>query len=453
MPTKISILPPVQNTERVILVLAGSALLQDPIRKALPGQPAYWLLLFLFPAVVGLTGFSGTAFIDVLKNRTRFGRVRMIMGLILISSSIARIWPDPSLQNVKTMQLGLIAPFCGVVGFFWGGLFFDRVRPETQQSTVRWLGVIIGLFCVGTVFELVASHDHTISWLGPMPPYRPWYRTIGADRFRMLCGFFRSPETAGWFSAMLLPLVGVIAAMTPIPKICPLRWTALGAFAVFVCLMAGRRKMQLMMILAAMILSGLLRWSGYKTEARQSARVMLLSVCLGCLTVAFVPKAELYLGYFSTSPVKAPMRTLESTLVPIMSTATEISWFGRGLGEMAPGRQHVVGESLMYAEGGLVRVFVETGWIGLAAFVVIVLTLISRCLTPFQVDSSCHRGEQGSADVVMRAGATAAILASLFAFLIGHQVFGDPVVMFVTGCTLAVALPCVKRGPEQCHQG
>ncbi len=129
--------------------------------------------------------------------------------------------------------------------------------------------------------------------------------------------------------------------------------------------------------------------------------------------VGFVPKAELYLGYFSTSPVKAPLRTLESTLVPIMSTAPEISWFGRGLGEMAPGRQHVGGESLMYAEGGLVRVFVETGWIGLAAFVVIVLTFLARCLSPFQVNSSPHRMEQGTSVVVLRAGATAALLASL----------------------------------------
>ncbi len=45
---------------RMGLVIAATALLQDPIRKALPGQPAYWLLLFLIPAVGGLIGVSGT---------------------------------------------------------------------------------------------------------------------------------------------------------------------------------------------------------------------------------------------------------------------------------------------------------------------------------------------------------------------------------------------------------
>jgi hypothetical protein len=436
-----------RQISRSILIIAVTGLVQDPLRKALPGQPAYWVMLFLLPAICGLFWQSRDALLLALMSRGHRGLVRLLLGMIVVSASFARIWPSASGENLNLLQLGLIAPFSGIVGFFWGALFIDNISSTSRQQIVRRLCLLTGVFCIGTLVELFAAHDHSLMWLGPMPPYRPWYRTIDADRFRMLCGFFRSPETAGWFSAMLMPWICAIATVPSATKDKRWGWPLLSAFAVFavfVCVLAGRRKMQLTMLLAALGLVGLLHWSGERNSSRRCLRVVVMSLLAGCLLVACVPKAELYLGYFSTSPVHAPLRTLESTVIPILSSAEEIPWFGKGLGEMTPGRQHVGGKSLMYSEGGMVRVFVETGWIGLPVFVVILLILITRCLAPFR-DQPREIVESCDADRVLIACATSTVIASVFAFLIGHQVFGDPLVMFATGAALAIALPRGKH--------
>ncbi len=176
------------------------------------------------------------------------------MGLILISSSIARLWPEATAQNLKTLQLGLIAPACGVVGFFWGGLFFDHVRPETQQRIVRWLAVMMGSFVSGPCSNLsprmITPSPGSARCLRIVRGIAPSAQIVFAccvassdhrkprDGFRPCCCLWSG------FSPLCHPS-STFDRGTGRPR-CLRR----------LCLpFAGRRKMQLMMILAAMILS------------------------------------------------------------------------------------------------------------------------------------------------------------------------------------------------------
>ena len=424
---------------RVLLIIFFTGLLQDALRKCCPGQPIWLLLLFLIPAVGSLLWVRPKGLSFLIPLTSIRGILCWLVIAVLLTASLVRLQSGLTRDAIGVLLLGWLGPVVGLLGFLWGSVFLHQLTHEARQRVLRLATVGLCLFCLGSFIELLADDNHSFSWLGPMPPYRPWYRTIDADRFRMLCGFFRSPENAGWFSAMLLPAACLMVA-TKRPS---QHWTPIltGTVACAVCLLAGRRKMQLMMLIAVAVAPVLVARAGLRMAARQILITAGLAILLGCAVVACVPKSHLYLGYFSTSPVSAPSRALVSTVEPILAYSDQILWFGRGLGEMAPGRQHFGGSPLFFSEGGMVRVFVETGRLGLIVFLFTVIAILFRCFRQFARIRVGRAGREQDSRTVLAASATSVLCASLFCFVIGHQVFGDPFITFLVGSALAIALP------------
>lgn len=436
----------------LLLTIFVTGLFQDLLRKSIPGQPVWLLVSFLVPAVGGLflirlqgldLSLQATLRLQFSKGRSTGSWLKSpllwMAGCVLLIASVVRLKSGLTTATLMILLLGWVGPVVALLGFVWGKVFLTRLTSVDQKMVFTSATIGLFVFCLGSFMELLAPDDHSMAWLGPMPPYRPWYRTVDADRFRMLCGFFRSPENAGWFSAMLL-LAGCLMVAT---KRLSQRWTQIliGTVACAVCLLAGRRKMQLMMLIAVTVAPMLMARAGLRMAARQTLITAGLALLLGCVVVACVPKSHLYLGYFSTSPFSAPSRALVSTVEPILAYSDRIQWFGRGLGEMAPGRQHFSGSPLFFSEGGLVRVFVETGWLGLIVFLFAVIAILFQCFGQFSRVRTCRAGQEQHSRTVLAAGATAVLCASLFCFVIGHQVFGDPFITFLVGSALAIALP------------
>ena len=418
-----------------------TGLLQDPLRKCLPEQPVGVLMLFLLPALLGLAGIGRRAALAAIRTRNQAFLVPTLVLTVLIIATAVRLQKGVNGPSLQLLLLAWLGPCVALLGFFWGQVFCNELSIEQRFRVLRWLTVTLAVFCLATFLESAVTDYASFQWLGPLPPKRPWYRTVDADRFRMLCGLFRSPENAGWFAALLLP-VACVAFSAPTSH-GSRRWQAVlvGGIACAVCLLAGRRKMQVLMVIAVLLTASLTSFAGFRREAGRYLAVAAASLGLGCGLVALLPQAHLYLGYFSTSPMAAPARTVVSAWEPILAHSAEVSWFGAGVGEMAPGRQHLGGRSLFFTESGLVRVFVETGWLGLIVFLFSVVILLIRCIRPFVDQRRQVESLQDVLQIQISATATSILVANLFCFLIGHQIFGDPFVTFLTGAVLAVALP------------
>lgn len=425
-----------------------TGLLQDPVRKCLPGQPVVALLLFLVPAILGIALSGPRIALGVIRPRGSAIIIAGALSIVLMVATMVRLQKGFDDQSLQLLLLGWLGPGVALLGIVWGRVFCCQLTVGHRFQMLRWMSVLLAIFCLATWLEVVATDYESAPWLGPMPPKRPWYRTVGMEKFRMLCGLFRSPENAGWFSAFLLPIACLAISNFKGQRF--LRWQAImmGSAAWAVCLLAGRRKMQVMMAIAVFVTASLISIAGFRSEARRYLVMAAASVLIGCGLVSLLPNGDLYLGYSSTAPFEAPSRTIVSAWEPILAHSREVRWFGAGLGEMVPGRQYVGGSSMFFTEGGLVRVFVETGWFGLIVFSLTAFVVLWWCIRPFF--EACWQTESPTdfAEVQLSAAATAIVIASLFCFLIGHQIFGDPFVTFLTGAVVAVALPTTKDSRE-----
>jgi len=429
-----------------------TGIVQDTVRKLTPGQPVWIQLTFLIPALLGLiavAGFSGWKFLS----RRRPALLCLISGLGLLTwASFVRLYHMPSGEGFRLALLGWIVPVGVVAGSVWGSVCQDRCSSESLRQLVAALLVLVGLYFCGSFLELLMRDDHPWMGLGPLAPKRPWYRTIGAERFRMLCGFFRSPETAGWFSAAILPLCCFYAAEHWQPNTSSERRIRIavitaGVIAGMVCILAGRRKMQVMLLLLTAIVALFLHLSKRQSEAGRFARTAGGVAVISILLMSLLPNAGLYLGYFSSSPSAVPERTFVSTWTPILSYSPMISWFGVGLGEMVPGRQYIGGRSLFFTEGGLVRVFVESGWMGLTLFLATIGAFLYVCSVQFRSRCDFHASDKANNSAAIFA--TSFLFSCFFSFLIGHQTFGDPFVGFLIGIAIAVASPAQDKTVAQ----
>ncbi len=334
-------------------ILTG--LLQEPLRKAIPGQPPWIHVAFLFPATFCVWRMmtidrAGTTSRALCGELNGLKLPLVLAGTAILTASFARFSSGITAVNLKLVLLGWLGPVMLTIGCLIGARWAVASKADAVDSAIKLLCLTLTVFLAGHLLELNPAVYETNPAIGPLPPHRPWYRTIGAEQFRMFSGFFRSPDTAGWFAALQVSCA-ILASLTRdrtrarslVFWKLSWFWLGVGAFGGFCCLLSGRRKMQVLLMLC-LALGGVLQWiAGKYAPARQFWLRGLMVVALAVGFVSLVPQAEMYLSYFRTSPELAPARLVRETVAPIIGYSSEVSVFGLGLGAMTPGCQHVGG--------------------------------------------------------------------------------------------------------------
>jgi O-antigen ligase len=151
---------------------------------------------------------------------------------------------------------------------------------------------------------------------------------------------------------------------------------------------------------------------------------------------------RVYLQFSASSLPDLPQRVTYAVGPGLDSTLNQSRLLGYGLGSMAPGNQHIGAHPPLYVEGGLHRVIVEGGWIGLAGFLLVLILLVRIGATALwrsarQADSALL------AAVLLGCGA-----GQLCCFFVGQQVFGDPNVLMTTGVLFGMGLACAHADRE-----
>ena len=363
---------------------------------------------------------------------------------VALSNAVLAHFCAHSVGNLNRLAVGCIAPFLFAIGAFIAcSVEWNPLKKEVLRYSPYLLG-ILGLYAISVIMECFLSDYSKTNLLGPLPPYRPWIRTMDDSGFRMLCGWFRSPDIAGWWLAVDAACLLLFASTTTSVR---MRWTwgSMACLVMCALLLTGRRKMQVAwaIFIGIVILAQLILKPG--RDAIRTLGLAGIASFVAWSAVILLSENRFYTEYAASSAMHGRARLIRETLSPILSLADDRTWCGIGLGAMAPGTQHAGLGLKRYSEGGFVRVLVESGILGLGLFAlgigsyvfVIIQKLIFKLNHPDWIAGVVFLGF---------------VVGNVFAFSIGHQAFGDPLVAFTCGVVFGASIAWIRQSPDTVGQ-
>lgn len=420
-----------KDWRRGILLMLVIAALQDPVRKMLPGAPAFMVLCF-FP--VWLATFLGA----VSGKERVFGLFKsqhpQIAGwmAMLIAAMIPGV--------LVTLQYGGSAWIVACLGLLsymlpLSGLIIGVALMRDLVALKRFMmaySVIAAVMLIGAPLEYFEVFPNWNA-LGTATLNKDWVRYIShGHTIKLHAGFYRSPDIMGWHAATLM-----IFSLTLflLPGRYRAYWLGMAAWAGICLLISGRNKMIFMpMVWAVVMLTLQIRYGRVARLGRiaAAAGVALLSVGM------IASQGNLEQDYFlhvSTGGDGVFERLRKDSLDTVRETYRQSGVWGIGIGSASQGRQHIdakVGRG--WQEGGLGKLIAELGLIG----------LVVVFITAFSIAMLLHRGLGRVPRVAETQLAYSAILgfvaANLACFVNSHLAFSDGGVVLLAAVMLGVAM-------------
>lgn len=404
------------------------ALLQDPIRKVTPGTPPFLTAAFIpiYAAMfAGLMASERTNPLGLLRRTLPRVETPLVLFTLALMASFAQSLSTHA-ATTGAAALGLFS-YLGAFPAVLLGYRYLRRGFDELDSVLIWFVVLTTVMLIGVPLE-AANFKFSEPWLGTIAMQGEWRRWFGTREWvKMISGFYRSPEIMGWH-AMFMTVVSLYLMLRR-TGLAPL-WMATaswGAYAVFMC---GRRKMYLMLL---MFVATLIWRSGGWRRSR------LIAYCLVAITV-IVPVVVLlvddrYIDAAQSGLNVAGTKATEKGLGGPIWLIPIVGPFGFGVGTKTQGAQHLgITGQVPSVEGGLEKVLVELGWVGLSFALLVALTVLRAAWNALRVTR-----KSGWDDTPVNA-IFALLAANAAAFLVAFQFMGDPFVVFMLGFLLGILL-------------
>ena len=402
------------------------AILQDPIRKVTPGTPIYLTVSFL---PVYLATFSSLLMSQnvVTSFRRDFASLnRLFLAMILMLLVSAAFGYVNSHKSVMASMIGIGSYVGGLPAIYCGYVF---LRKDYRRLDLLTLGFVLvtAIMLIGVPLE---HFDVKFSrpWLGTIATEGKNYRWFNDfDRVAMVSGFHRSPEIMGWHAMAMVICSFYLYLRRPTYAIL---WSALATWGCYGVFLSGRRKMLLMLFVFAAVF---LAFSTLRNR-RKIVKIMVLTALI-LVPAIFYMVDDLYRMSLQSGVDTAGTKATEKLMLGPLWLAGIVGPFGYGVGTLTQGAQHYVKQlDIPLVEGGLEKVMVEVGLIGV--FLVM--------LTAWQLLSSGRRslklGQKYLPAEVAPAFCFAYIAANLAAFLIAFQFLGDPFIGTFLGLFIGMLL-------------
>jgi hypothetical protein len=413
-----------------LAIVAG--VLQDPVRKLIPGTPAILAVSALPVVAAALVG----QFARDRRTAARFARAhpRLAASLKLFALSllpgVAILLVSYGAAAWRGALLGAFGYLTPLLAIVWG-FSFVRDDGDLRRLLVFYCAVTT-LMMAGSLFDLLRLFE---GWpaLGTAALGAPWLRfTPSGLVIRLISGFYRSPDVMGWHAATLFMGAATLAlARRPGARL----WLLAAAWAAFAVLICGRRKAMIMPALwAAVVLVHFLR---ARRRGGAGTLLALAAAVLGTLVYAGGegPISAEYYSYAASIASDAPRRLQEGTFGAVWWTLVQSGVLGAGIGSASQGMQHLGGAVAQgWQESGASKLAAELGLPGLLCGLFVALQLARGGLRSLRLsapESPAHH---------MVVGLIGMSVANAASFLVSHQVYGDLLVMTLAAFFMGVAL-------------
>ncbi|PAY18783.1 hypothetical protein CKO51_14535 [Rhodopirellula sp. SM50] len=396
---------------------------RDPIRKLSEGEPT--LLTYCVCAV------WGAAFLNLFfggheglrRVRLRFPWLERAMTWYLFGLIPGAVLSLALYQNgILLAGLGFISYAAPLLGVALGAaLAFE----------LKYLKRLLEIYVIVNSIAFIGSVAEYLMWdwpgLGGLKGFE-WIRHMPGVIVRLISGFFRSPDIAGFHAANTM-MVSAILLLNRGDKaglkrrINPL-WLSTAIWSVVPLLLCGRRKMLIMPVI--FIIAYLL----YIQLAARRSVVQVLGYIVLIVVIGAIPLAmyrdeegiEDHQAYYATTISDVAPRLKDNVAGSVIGTLKQSGVMGSGLGVATQGAQHFAVEARegVWQEDGVSRLFKELGVPGVVLISIAISMVLSRCRREI-------RRQRYLPLIELQALIFALVMANVASFVASHQHFsGDP---------------------------
>jgi hypothetical protein len=419
------------NWRRGVMAALFVGLLQDPLRKIIPGTPAY---LVMASSPIWLFAVCSAAFANQLSIRRFFNSfpriglwARIFAAYLLIPAAISATY------GRNSWLITLLGAFVYAVMFLMlvaGWQYPNRFAPA--QRFLIFYAVVGSLMLIGGPLEAL-GYQKALPFLGTETLGHVWVTHRTGEAVYMLSGLFRSPDVMGWHAALVF-MVGVILAFRAKG---PARWfwiavAVWGALNIWLC---GRRKM-LSMIPIFMGCYGLLVFRFKKVQKILSASgTALLILGLGWYFISSMFYNEAVERFYLTAFSEVEQQVQKHGIDAVIGTMRQAGFWGYGLGMSQQGVHNLQGVETprLWQESGPGKLIAELGVPGNVLYLILGFTLF---ITAYHV---VRRG-QDKPSFYLSAGIFSVLMANIASSIVSAQIFGDPLVAFLLAFLVGLLL-------------
>ena len=415
--------------------------LQDPIRKLVPGEPVYMVLLcaiVFFAVVVGLVlrrykfSISEVPGWQLGVSRALF----FLLAVVVLQIILAFI----TYRSIFLAGIGFLSYVAPVLAILTGFYFACRIGEAGVVRFIAYYCMISIAFTSGIYLEYIGFEWGALGEVGDgLLIY-----DVGTV-LKGYSGFFRSSELAAWHIMIAACLLLVLATRSRFNSIRVLCVFGV-AFLVAAGLLTGRRK-----LIVSIVIFISCYWLLITIYYRHSIRVALVVILLG-VTVFWLTAREyysvdktdvvydLYLERASGVFGDISERGRVLGIGAVISAIKKHGFFGLGAGTAGQGARFVgvEFENIYEAEGGVGRIVTELGLLGLIA-----LLWLAAVFLPYFRRLMEYISAKGGSFGYICYGMVGVLLANLAHFTVASQVFSDPMVLILLGLITGI----VASGP------
>ena len=218
-------------------ILVG--LLQDPLRKLIPGAPGF-LAMASAPVWLAIM-VSALLSRQLMLRRFLDCFPRMGRWILWVLAYMA----IPAVLSASYGQNSWMITILG--GFVYATMFMALVAGFRYPGPHRPVGGILAFYAVITAVMLIGGPLEAWGWsdrfaaIGTEALGHVWVTHRTGAAVHMLAGFFRGPDVMGWHATLMLMICSVMAFRSRGPA--RVAWIALAVWGALNIWLCGRRKM------------------------------------------------------------------------------------------------------------------------------------------------------------------------------------------------------------------
>ncbi len=417
--------------------------IQDPIRKLVPEEPVFFVVLvgvFFAAGMIGALLRHGASYFSPLcgfNNLLIYPLVTFLI-VLLIQTLVTIIHFEQVALAIAGLS-GYLVPLLVVP--------LAYLYVNSAEDLKKLLAVYIAcnlLVALGIFLSFFGADWRILKQVGTGIVIYDFGTVLTAHS-----GFLRSPEIAAWHMAASVCLLGMTSILVKKPS--DRLWLAF-FIVVFVgaIFLTGRRKMLMEVIVFFFLYFSILtftRTSGDKFIVGTLTLGVGLAIWIGLQSIfpeQYEGQIDLYLQRGTTVFEDAPQRLSLLGYGSVQSALHRVGWLGAGMGIGSQGARFF-GDSSVIAmvggsvEGGLGKLIVELGVPGVVIFVWLMwrfarsIYLILKWCSHFD-RTATHTG----------VAITAFLCANILTFIVASQVYGDLFILFLLGMMVGVMLAIPK---------